>query len=204
MHRLEKAVLQRFFFEESPRECAIYVRALDRIYRKIAASCRLLPGLEFSSMNISIVLKATKHQISLCRSSIVSTIEAVLAEIGKETNGVSLSNRDVLQFIHKLEQNFLVSVKTSLANLLLFTASDITFAGNEPAHFFSTFGIDVHEEIVIGSVKDLVKLTEKYDQGRGEHAGFNAQFYLIFAIFLHNTHGKHINYLMDLCHEQFR
>lgn len=87
MRRLEKAILQRFFVEKNPRECAIYVRALDRIYRKIAASCRLLPGLEYSSMNIAIVLKATKHQTNLCRNSIVSTTEAVLAEIGKETSG---------------------------------------------------------------------------------------------------------------------
>lgn len=123
--------------------------------------------------------------------------------------------QDVLQYIHKLEQSFLIAVKTSLANLLLFTASDITFAGNDPgkqslltldflAHFFSTFGIDVHEEIVIGSIKDLIKLAEAYEKGHGEHASLSPTFYLIFAQFVRIAHAKHVNYLMDLCQEQFR
>uniref|UniRef100_A0A1I8A855 Vacuolar protein sorting-associated protein 51 homolog n=1 Tax=Steinernema glaseri TaxID=37863 RepID=A0A1I8A855_9BILA len=44
MQRLEQVVLRRFISDEQQQECAILVRALDRIYRRISASNHLLPG----------------------------------------------------------------------------------------------------------------------------------------------------------------
>lgn len=115
LHRLEKAVLQRFYSEKNPRECAIYVRALDRIYRKIAASCRLLSGirenesyqyslgLDFSNMNINLVIKTTKHQIALCRESIGLTVDAVLKEVCFKEREIN-----IFAFFKEEDENYFV------------------------------------------------------------------------------------------------
>lgn len=45
--RLEKILLLRFEFETNARDYALFVKALDRISRKIAVFLRLLPSNVF-------------------------------------------------------------------------------------------------------------------------------------------------------------
>ncbi|PIO54011.1 hypothetical protein TELCIR_24635, partial [Teladorsagia circumcincta] len=62
----------------------------------------------------------------------------------------------------KLEQAFVFQVKTALANLLLFIASDVTFSALPPSEFQADFARSVHEEIVIGAFKDITAIAETY------------------------------------------
>uniref|UniRef100_A0A1I8A9N8 Vacuolar protein sorting-associated protein 51 homolog n=1 Tax=Steinernema glaseri TaxID=37863 RepID=A0A1I8A9N8_9BILA len=104
-------------------------------------------------------------------------------------------------FVAKLEQNFLVYLKTALANLLLFTASDVTFSGFETTQFAAGFGIDVHEGVVIGCLEDLCALA---DGPLGDRKATPPFVMLIVAQFIYNTQGKSLAYIIDLCQEQFR
>lgn len=52
-----------------------------------------------------------------------------------ETINSGILAKEILELVRKLEQMYLVSVKTVLANLLLFTASDITFSSIDTGTF---------------------------------------------------------------------
>ena len=56
------------------------------------------------------------------------TVFNLIFQVIEECRSTTLSPAEISQLIHKMEQTFLVSIKTTLANLLLFTASDITFS----------------------------------------------------------------------------
>lgn len=44
MTRFERLIRARFAAETDARECALYVKALDRVHRKVAVFARLMPG----------------------------------------------------------------------------------------------------------------------------------------------------------------
>jgi hypothetical protein len=102
-------------------------------------------GKDYNILNNDIVVKAAAHQISIGRKNIVSLFISTFSEVMEETRNTQLSAAEISQLIHKLEQNFLVSVKTTLANLLLFTASDITFSSIDTVYFFQSFSRNVYE-----------------------------------------------------------
>ncbi|TKR92121.1 hypothetical protein L596_006835 [Steinernema carpocapsae] len=207
MQRLEQVVLNRFVADtEQQQECSILVRALDRIYRRISVSNHLLPGLDYSAMGLSIVVQVSKHQVKLSRKNVIFALNKTIEEIQKELEfPISApgpkEEQKASQFVSKLEQSFLVYVKTALANLLLFTASDVTFSGFETTQFAAGFGIDVHEGVVIGCLEDLC------EQGKGPLSNAKATpplLMLIVAQFMFNMQGKSLAYIIDLCQEQFR
>lgn len=137
-------LIGRFELEENPRDCALYVRALDRAYRRTSAFAKVLPPtgllLDLSVQNTAIVVDAAHHQIRICRQAVLKAVRAATDEIAAELRSRSpsvastassssraLAGAHLVPLLARLEQTFLVSVKTCLANLLLFTASDITF-----------------------------------------------------------------------------
>lgn len=81
MQRIKTLLISRFEEETNPRECDLYVRSLDRVYRKINACCKLFPSLEFDSDSIAIVLDAAHHQMQLCRCNISNAIRNTLSEV---------------------------------------------------------------------------------------------------------------------------
>ena len=73
------------------------------------------------------------------------------------------------------------------------------------AYFFQSFSRSVHEEIIVGSIQDLLKFArEVINNEASEFSDFAAFVYLILAQFFNLTQKKHITYLIDLCQEQFR
>uniref|UniRef100_A0AC34FEP0 Vacuolar protein sorting-associated protein 51 homolog n=1 Tax=Panagrolaimus sp. ES5 TaxID=591445 RepID=A0AC34FEP0_9BILA len=199
MEEFEKIVNQRFCAELSGRECAIYVRALDRVYRKLAA------WKDYNILNNDIVVKAAAHQISIGRKNIVSLFISSFSEVIEETRNTTLSSTEISQLVQKLEQSFLVSVKTTLANLLLFTASDITFSSIDTVYFFQSFSRNVYEEIVVGSTMDLQGYSREIINNEASQFSDSSSYaFLILAQFFNLMQKKHITYLIDLCQEQFR
>lgn len=81
MQRIKTLLIARFEAETNPRSCDLYVRSLDRFYRKINACSKLFPTLEFDADSVAIVLDAAHHQIQLCRKSITDAIKISLAEV---------------------------------------------------------------------------------------------------------------------------
>jgi hypothetical protein len=202
MKKLDSVITLRFEGKQNTRECALFVTALDRVYRKLAACSRLVPVMNLQKFAIDVVVRASRAQVGHHRETIADAVVKFIEDNLSEKS-TSLSSPELLSLVNQLEQAFLVAVKSALANLLLFTASDITFATLDPALFFTGFGKEVHEQIVIASVRDLIRLGLDY-AGAESVFSKNATYLLIYAQFLRSIKAKHLNYLMDLCQEQYR
>jgi hypothetical protein len=81
MNRLNALLIARFEAENEPGKCALYVKSLDKAYRKINACCKLLPGNEFDGKSSALVLDAAYHQIKLCRNGISNAVRGCLKEV---------------------------------------------------------------------------------------------------------------------------
>ncbi|KAI6241207.1 Vacuolar protein sorting-associated protein 51-like protein [Aphelenchoides fujianensis] len=199
MHRVKDLLTRRFEAEDDPGECALFVKSLDRVYRKINACCQLLPNFEFAVENTAMVLDAAHHQIQICRRGIRANATAAFTQI-RDNYDAPKVEANLVPLIAKLEQTFVSSVKSALANLLLFTASDVTFLRNaESETHNSTFGVDVHEQVVVGSIQDLCEVMAEVD---GEST--NHEFCLLLSMVLHSLTRKNLKYTMDLCQEQYK
>ena len=155
-------------------------------------------------MENNIVVNAANNQIDNGRRNIISLIRTAFDEILSEKRENLNVSGDVSQMIHKLEQTYLVAVKTTLANLLLFTASDITFSAIDHTCFFDSFSLNIYEKIIVESVNDLAEFGKEIISRSVEKSGPSGQGYLAYAQFLNTTQKKHISYLIDLCQEQFK
>jgi hypothetical protein len=83
MQRVKTLLIARFEAETNPKRCDLYVRSLDRVFRKINACSKLFTSLdlEFDTDNAAIILDAAHHQIQLCRKSITDAIKNSLSEV---------------------------------------------------------------------------------------------------------------------------
>ncbi|KAI6178391.1 Vacuolar protein sorting-associated protein 51-like protein [Aphelenchoides besseyi] len=199
MQRLKTLLTRRFESETNPGECALYVKSLDKIHRKISACCQMMPELDFNVENKAIVLDAAHHQIHISQRGIQSNIRTAVNQIKTDYDASKLET-SLSMLITKLEQTFVTSVKSALANLLLFTASDVTFLRAESEHtHHSTFGVDVYEQVVAGSIRELCQVMEEADNDNQV-----AEFSLLISMVLHSLTRKNLKYLMDLCQEQYK
>ncbi|KAI6203080.1 Vacuolar protein sorting-associated protein 51-like protein [Aphelenchoides besseyi] len=199
MQRLKTLLTRRFESETNPGECALYVKSLDKIHRKISACCQMMPELDFNVENKAIVLDAAHHQIHISQRGIQSNIKAAVNQVKTDYDASKLES-SLSMLITKLEQTFVTSVKSALANLLLFTASDVTFLRAESEHtHHSTFGVDVYEQVVVGSIRELCQVMEEADKDNQV-----AEFSLLISMVLHSLTRKNLKYLMDLCQEQYK
>ncbi|KAL3103113.1 hypothetical protein niasHS_002299 [Heterodera schachtii] len=231
MNRFEPIVCGRFESEECVSDCALFVKSLDRIFRKISVLTRLSSGYNFSRFNAELVQRSALHQITVCRHNVLNTILKSISDLfskllnfpppssssqsdtGRkfQSSDIFLSDRFELlsKTLEKLENSFLHSVKGALAALLMFTASDIIFS--TIPHFQPIFGFDVHEEVVVGVVRDLlVEMAKRTGDGvemeetGAQNTAGKAIELVILATFVRNLHLKHLQYLMELCSEQYR
>lgn len=64
----------------------------------------------------------------------------------------------------------------------------------------SNFGIDIHEEIVVGGLRDICKLIDDQTSWPENLEDLD----LLYSIFLHQLTKKNLKYLLDLCQEQYK
>ncbi|KAK6727761.1 hypothetical protein RB195_005443 [Necator americanus] len=200
LKNFHEIVSNLFLASSDPKDCSIVVRALDRYFRKMSTCRQVVQGLDCSTCTISLIREVSKHEVLISRKYISEEMKIVMQEIRQ-----SLMSKDVdlSALAAKLEQSFVFQVKTALANLLLFIASDVTFSTLPPAEFQAEFAHSVHEEIVIGAFKDVTAVAETYGSSEGETRYANPLMMLLLAFTLHHLANKSSQYLLSLCREQF-
>ncbi|VDM15025.1 unnamed protein product [Wuchereria bancrofti] len=130
MNEFEEIVRMRFLVETNAPECAIVVRALDHFYRYMS-SCELILGTVYFPLNISMLKIVSRHEIEFVQRQLVEHVGSSLQQIQDEltSSEASFSNTSALNdIVSRLEHFFLVQIRTALASLLFFTASDTTFS----------------------------------------------------------------------------
>ncbi|CAJ0946687.1 unnamed protein product, partial [Mesorhabditis belari] len=195
------AIVKRLFLSSGdPKDCSIVVRALDRYYRKMNACSQVLTSLNFSDDCIVLINEVSRHQMKISRIKIVDQLESAFQELRELvlSDGVDLSS-----CFPRLEQLLVFNVKTSLANLLLFTASDVTFSAIPASLFQNNFAISVHEDLLVGALIDVAEAVKKYSGASNETRFISPLVLLVIGVFLHHIAVKSTHYLMRLCEEQF-
>uniref|UniRef100_A0A158PBC8 Vacuolar protein sorting-associated protein 51 homolog n=1 Tax=Angiostrongylus cantonensis TaxID=6313 RepID=A0A158PBC8_ANGCA len=189
-----------FLSSSDPKDCPIVVRALDRYFRKVSTCKQVIHGLDCSTCTITLIRDVSKHEVLISRKYIMEEIKLVMQEV---LASLISKNIDLSSLTAKLEQSFVFQVKTALANLLLFIASDVTFSTLSPTEFRTEFAHFVHEEIVIGAFKDFTTVAETYGSSEGETRYASPLIMLLIAFTLHHLANKSSQYLLSLCREQF-
>ncbi|KAE9420580.1 hypothetical protein Angca_003894, partial [Angiostrongylus cantonensis] len=189
-----------FLSSSDPKDCPIVVRALDRYFRKVSTCKQVIHGLDCSTCTITLIRDVSKHEVLISRKYIMEEIKLVMQETRQS---LISKNIDLSSLTAKLEQSFVFQVKTALANLLLFIASDVTFSTLSPTEFRTEFAHFVHEEIVIGAFKDFTTVAETYGSSEGETRYASPLIMLLIAFTLHHLANKSSQYLLSLCREQF-
>ncbi|CAI4228497.1 unnamed protein product [Auanema sp. JU1783] len=194
-------IVQKIFLSTSdPKDCSIVVRALDRYYRKMSTCPHVIPGLDCSVSSVALIKEVSKHEISISRQRIKDEVYRALVEAA---DSVSDKTTDVQSVAIKIEHAFLFQVKTALANLLLFIASDVTFSSLPHEEFQNDFAKNVYENLLIGSFKDFSDTAIAIGIPESKTKGFQCLLTLIYATTLHHLSNKSALYLLSLCKEQF-
>ncbi|CAG9537104.1 unnamed protein product [Cercopithifilaria johnstoni] len=207
MNQFEEVVRVRFLKETDAAECAIVVRALDRFYRRMSSCNQLIRGMDYFPLCISMLNIVSRHEIELAQSQVVERVGSSLQEIQEELTApeISFSNKAALSdIISRLEHSLLVQIKTALASLLLFTASDMTFSSLDQVQFSLGFGIDVHELLVVKSLDEIAQLGLKYCDVMNQAMPPLPFVYIVLAQFFISIESHSVAYIMNLCQEQFR
>ncbi|VDK82259.1 unnamed protein product [Litomosoides sigmodontis] len=206
MNQFEEVVRIRFLEETDAAECALVVRALDRFYRRMSSCNQLIHGVDYFPLCISMLNIVSRHEIELAQNQVVERVSSSLLQIQEElTAPRSLSNTSSLNgIISRLEHSLLVQIKTALASLLLFTASDMTFSSLDQAQFSLGFGIDVHELLVVKSLDEIAQLGLKFCDVTSQKLPLLPVVYVVLAQFFMTIESHSVVYIMNLCQEQFR
>ncbi|VDO33532.1 unnamed protein product [Brugia timori] len=206
MNQFEEIVRMRFLEETDAAECAIVVKALDHFYRYMS-SCELILGTVYFPLDISMLKIVSRHEIEFAQRQVVEHIGSSLQQIQDEltSSETSFSNTSVLSdIVSRLEHFFLVQIRTALASLLFFTASDTTFSSLYQDRFSLLFGIDVHELLVVKSLDEIAQLGLKFCDAMSQATPSLPVFYYVLAQFFTNIENHSVVDIMNLCQEQFR
>ncbi|CAB3408520.1 unnamed protein product [Caenorhabditis bovis] len=200
MNLLHELVTKVFLSSNDAKDCSIVVRALDRYFRKISTCRNVIPGLDFLPSTIELINHVSKHEMELSLIRIREELRMTLSDVRKALLNES---RDLGELAAKIEQTFVHQVKTALANLLLFTASDVTFASLSADEFRNEFARNAHEFLLVQAFERLLNLADEYEAGIGDVRFVDARVLLVFAVSLQHLSNKSAVYLLNLCREQF-
>uniref|UniRef100_A0A0N5AFM2 Vacuolar protein sorting-associated protein 51 homolog n=1 Tax=Syphacia muris TaxID=451379 RepID=A0A0N5AFM2_9BILA len=206
--RFGKSVRERFLCEVDARECALVVRALDRFYRRLSSCNKLVSGVDYSPLNISMLNSVSRHEIILARERIVERVNAAISQVCSELAVAESSEEeksvDLNEMVSRLEHVLTVHLKTALASLLHFTASDMTFSSLDPSLFSHRFGIEVHEALMVESLEQVCQIGSRLRERNSQGTSFSATLYILLAQFFMNIESHSLEYMFGLCQEQFR
>ncbi|GMT29156.1 hypothetical protein PFISCL1PPCAC_20453, partial [Pristionchus fissidentatus] len=182
-----------------PHDTALTVRSLDRYYSKCSALSQHLPELDNLRACTDLVNEISSREVKLCRETIRSEFSSSISSI-RET--LVVDSRSALPtLISSLLGSALLQIKTALAHLLLFTASDVAFSSSpqSSSSFRAPFARLVYEEVLVGANKDASSVCLSTCSS---HASSQPSLALILALFAHEWVTKNTQ-LEVLCREQF-
>ncbi|KAF8365595.1 vps-51 [Pristionchus pacificus] len=182
-----------------PHDTALTVRSLDRYYSKCAALSQHLPELDNVSACSSLVNEISTREVKLCRERIRNELASAISSIRESLLVDSRSSLPPL--IASLMGAALLQMKTALAHLLLFTASDVAFSSTaqSSSSFRAPFARLVYQEVLVGANKDACSLSLSTCSS---HASSQPSLALILALAAHEWTAKYAQ-LEVLCREQF-
>uniref|UniRef100_A0A0N4ZN89 Vacuolar protein sorting-associated protein 51 homolog n=1 Tax=Parastrongyloides trichosuri TaxID=131310 RepID=A0A0N4ZN89_PARTI len=206
--KLADIILKKFLSEKETSDCVILVRAIDRVYRKISQLIVMPINLNYIPLINGVIEEVLKYQITLNYQYLIESMSKSFLEM---RNDLSYLNNlsDFTNILNHWEENFLMIIKNTLANLSLFTSSDVTFCNQKDSSnsfkFIQTFPRLVRDGILLPFINELGLMVDSYLYGKDQKtSSVSPVFFILVAKFLQNFREKHLNYLLNLCYDSFR
>ncbi|XP_067656588.1 vacuolar protein sorting-associated protein 51 homolog [Haliotis asinina] len=200
-------VQNRVQLEKETGDNTILVRALDRFHRRLQAMNKLLPDTDFSRAGTEIVsraakdrvahyLQALKQHFSDCLTDIRQSLAAPRL-VGKQDGSTNLS-----ELLGNMQSSIVDQMKSVLANLQAFIATDITFAMKP--YFRGPFCTqDVREGLVVAFLKHISSTCCDFCEGMSDRGSVPPALLLVLSRFCLDLENASISYLITLTEEQF-
>uniref|UniRef100_A0A0N5B7R0 Vacuolar protein sorting-associated protein 51 homolog n=1 Tax=Strongyloides papillosus TaxID=174720 RepID=A0A0N5B7R0_STREA len=200
--------LRKFLSEKETSDSVILVRAIDRVYRKICQLNNEPINFNYIPLINGVIEEVLKYQITLNYQNLVESMSKSLLEM---RNDLSYLNNfsDFSNILTHWEENFLMIIKNTLANLTLFTSSDVTFSNTKDQgtsfNYIKSFPIQIRDGILLPFINELCSIVDNYICGKDpKTSNVSPIFYILLAKFLQNFREKHLNYLLNLSYDSFR
>lgn len=170
---------RRMIMETNLNETALLIRALDRFYRRLQATCRLMPvtnastipnagSLTLSKEGMTLILDVAKHVCQVTLEKLKSDLDHDLLNIRKVlvtpralSSGSHNDGYDLRSLNRKLTIGLSERLKAHMSNLHLFLDPELTFAVK--ANFRTSFCRSaVREGVVISHFRQVLDIAEEF------------------------------------------
>lgn len=218
---LDRILMRVQFEKKSTNDTILFVRALDRLYRRLLTLNRIYNLSDFSAKAMHIVEKAsedhcqhflshlkTKYQEELTniRHSILSTTSSQstggsrLSSMG--TSSVTFENQTLSDLLITLQTSISELIKSAVAGLTPFTDPEVTFAAK--SHFLHKFGTKlVREMVVIGFIRYILSNALEYEKNYSTATSPPSQLILLLSRLCLDFDNSIIGYILSFTDEQF-
>ncbi|MCP4675333.1 MAG: hypothetical protein GY854_07470, partial [Deltaproteobacteria bacterium] len=159
-------------------------------------------SIDFLESHLQREMKEMRQQLASSYKSFLSPAALASGSGSGSGSGADASHQLLSELLSRLEQSTVHNLKTALANLLQFTAYDVTFASK--ARFLVAFGKMVREQLVVCFFEQIASMGREFCEGRGDKAYVNATLILVLSKFAKNLEASTAGYILDLCEQQFR
>ncbi|XP_064631318.1 vacuolar protein sorting-associated protein 51 homolog isoform X2 [Lineus longissimus] len=199
-------VEKRVLLEKETGDNTILVRALDRFHRRLQAMSKLLPDTDFSRAGMDIVARAAKDRCGHYLQSLKQHFADCLTDIRQSLAAPRLVKQDggsnLTDLLSSTTGAILDQIKSVLANLQAFIASDITFAMK--SYFRGNFcNLDVREGLVVAYLRHINTVCNEFCETTGEKTSATPALLLILSRITLDFDNATISYLLTLTDEQF-
>lgn len=196
----------RIYHEKESCDNAIFVRALDRFYRRIQAINKLLRNNDFTVKAIEIISQASQdhcsYHLQKLKDRFSESIINVRQSIATPRTLAQDGSSELSDLLNDLEAQISCSIKLSQADLQFFIQPDITFAMK--VQFKEIFCREyVRENVFIAFIKYINETCLDFSTSNSERSSIPAQLVLLLSRLCLNLEQSSICYLISLIDENF-
>ena len=175
MSTFMKILQQRMLLEKNLSEAALLARAIDRFYRRVQATCRLMPvcaaakvpnvgSLTLSKDAMSLVLDVSKHICQVALDDLKSKLDEDLLEIRKilvTPRALSSNAPELRNLNRKLISGLNERLRSYLTHLQLFLDPELTFTIK--TNYRNCFCRSaVREGVVVEHFKQVLEIAQEF------------------------------------------
>lgn len=200
---------ERFVLDIDVHDSALLVRAIDRFYRRLAATAHVLPcNVEYASAASAMALRIARAHISASLKYLAvhthSAIKLARTQLAQSRlDDASNRNYLVTSVLTPLDESIVHAIKSALVALLQYVTCDCTLAQQENAAFVRPLSVYVRDELLVAYIYKLGDVFDEYCAGGGDKSFVNATLLLLLSKLAHNFETQTVQRLLDLCEQQF-
>ena len=214
-------ILTRVQFEKkSTNDTILFVRALDRLYRRLLTLNRIYNLSDFSVKAMQIVEKASEdhcqhflshlkakyqEELTNIRHSILSTTSSQSGGSRSSSMGasaVTFEKQTLSDLLITLQTSISELIKSAVAGLTPFTDPEVTFAAK--TQFLHNFGTKmVRELVVIGFIRYILSNSMDYEKNYSTATSPPSQLILLLSRLCLDFDNSIIGYVLSFTDEQF-